>query len=538
MHLSTDKRHFKLSFILIALFYSFFAHAVESNVELEWEALPNARKYDLEVKTPKKTFSFAVQNPTWQGRLTPGIFQMRVRGRDKRNVPGPWSGYEQFKVHLDPVETLNPLTDAIIQSKNDDNDKVTLKWKATPFAKKYIITIKSLDKADYSKTIETSKLSETLSLPVARKFEYQIKAYNEIVDSHPDKTKEYTFTVMGKKLESPDIVQNDSLYVREMKWTKPEHSTDFLYKIEKYDIKQKKYFPFNEGQTKSTVLPFKKEWAGGNYKLSVKSQAKLRPDSDFASSNFAVIDGDRSRVTEELATLRESIDRLSGWYVTGSYLVTSVDYSGHNPEKNNVDTIFNAIGGTAKIGVGYMTKKKSWGYYSSFETSVVEVEGFNPIRYNAVDFNVVHKFRPNTAGEIRQTLGLLYKEIPDISNNLAQNQAISQPLSALGLRYGIEYWHAINSKVGLQVNAQLLPTLLGLKTTNSKPLVPSLSYQAGLLGSYRFTKNFTGLLGYAYRLDTMSYKANANTSTGFTGDSPNRVDVKGHYLNLLVEYQL
>lgn len=538
MKVIAQQRNLKIFFVAIILLFANYINAAESNVELEWEVLPNARKYDLEVKASKKTFTFTVQNHLWQGRLTPGIFQMRVRGRDKRNVPGPWSSYEQFKVHLDPVEIYNPVANAKVQSSKEDIEKISIKWKSTPFAKKYNLEIVSIDNPSFRKTIETTKLTETISLPVAQRYKFSVKAINDYVDSHPIKTKEVEFSIIGTKLDAPEITAIESLYVRDLKWSKSELATEYSYKIEKYDLKQKKYTLISEGQTKSNNLPFKKEWPGGNYRFSVKSLAYMRLDSDIVSSRFAVIDGDRSVVTEELATLRESIDRLSGWYATGSYLVTSVDYLSHNPGKNNVDTTFNAIGGTAKVGIGYMTKKKAWGYFSSFETSVVEVEGFNSIRYNAIDFNGVHKFRPNTAGEIRQTLGILYKELPDISNNQAKTQAISEPLSALGIRYGIEYWHAVNSKVGLQVNAQLLPTLYGIKTTNSKALVPSLSYQAGVLGSYRFNKSLTGLVGYAYRLDTMSYKSSANTSTGFNGDDPNRVDIKGHYLNLLVEYQL
>jgi len=529
-----------IQFILLCITIgaSCFVFAAESNVELEWEPELNARKYDLEVKTPNKVFVFTTTRSTWNGRLTPGVFKMRVRGRDKRNVPGPWSSYQEFNVYLDPVEIKYPLNNSIINSNSDESEKLKLNWQTTPFAKKYKIEIASID-GKFKKEDEVTKNSYTLDLPVANEYTVKVVAANDIVMSHPDKQIINKFVIVGKKLDPPELNPVDSIYVRELSWSKPDFSDAFQYKIEKYDVKKKSFIDFIENKNyKSNILPFKQEWPGGLYRIKVSALGEKRLDSQFVSQKFSVIDGNRSVVTEELATLRESIDRLKGWFVTGSYMITAVDYQNNNRDVVGSTTTYSAIGGSGRLGIGFMTQSKAWGFYSAMEISTLDVERFSLIKYSTLELNSIYKIRPNDYGEFRQTIGVIYKEIPDVGENIQKTKRINSAISGLGVRYGVEYWQAITSKLGLQAHAQFLPTLYGVKTNNSQALNPTISYQAGLLASYRYNKNLTTLLGYAFRVDSGSYKSIPNSQTENLGSDSNEVLLQGHYLNFLLEYQL
>ena len=160
------------------------------------------------------------------------------------------------------------------------------------------------------------------------------------------------------------------------------------------------------------------------------------------------------------------------------------------------------------------------------------------IGYNQFEVNSFFKMKPNDAGEFRQTAGLVYKELPDITSNIAGTVKNSSVLSALGFRYGVEYWHALTPKLGVQGNAHIFPLITGQTTTNGQAFVPSTSLQAGFLFSYRWSKNLTTLGGYAYRTDKMEYKTAPSTNFPSPAAEKNSVTLKGHYLNLFLEYQL
>lgn len=527
-----------LIFFFAAVLCPKFAFA-ESNVELEWEGIENAKGYDLEIKSTKNTFKFQVKEPIWAGRLSPGFFKMRVRAKDKRGVPGEWSDYQEFKVFLDSPEFVNPTSGSIIASSNNDAQNVTFKWKKVFAGKKYALDVQGLD-STYRKQVELGNEEKTsLELPVATKFMATIRAANEVLTSNPEKDSVSEFIVSGKKLLAPKLIPPESQYVREVKWTKAEHAQAYSYVLEKMDAKSQKFNVVEENKDlRGEAMPFKKELPGGTYRVTVKSIASYRPSSDAVSLKFTAKDGDRSERAEALARLRESIERLSGWFAMASYLLNSVEYQNLNYDLTGTQTTYTAIGGTLRAGVGYVTMKNPWGYFLAAEASTLTVEGFGDINYNMFEINSFFKMKPNDAGEFRQTAGLVYKELPDLTTNFAGTVKNTSAIAALGLRYGIEYWHAMTPKLGLQANAHIFPLIAGQKTTNGQAFIPSTSVQAGFLLSYRWSKNLTTLGGYAYRTDKMEYKTAPNATFSNPAADKNSATLKGHYLNLFLEYQL
>lgn len=528
-----------LFFLLAAVLYPKFALSSESNVELEWEGIENAKSYDLEVKSTKNTFKFQVKQPTWAGRLSPGFFKMRVRARDKRGVPGEWSEFQEFKVFLDSPDFVNPTSGSVVVSNNDENQNVTFKWKKVFSGKKYSLDVQGLD-STFRKQVDLMNDDKTsMQLPVATKFMATIRASNEILGSNPEKDKVSEFIVSGKKLAAPKLVQPESLYVREIKWSKPEHAQAYSYVLEKMDVKSQRYSPFDENkELRGESMPFKKEWPGGIYRITVKAIANYRPSSESVSIRFTAKDGDRSEKAEQLARLRESIERLSGWFGMASYLINSVQYQNLNYDLTGTQVTYDAIGGTLRAGIGYVTKQKPWGYFIAAEASTLTVSGFGDVNYNMFEVNSFFKMKPNDAGEFRQTAGLVYKELPDVTSNLSGSVKNNSVLSAIGFRYGAEYWLAMTPKLGLQANAHIFPLISGQATTNGQAFIPSTSVQAGFLISYRWSKNLTTLGGYAYRTDKMEYKTAPSQNFSSPAADKNSVTLKGHYFNLFLEYQL
>ncbi|MES2801489.1 MAG: hypothetical protein V4654_03270 [Bdellovibrionota bacterium] len=539
----TTQTHRNLIIALFCFFavvlYPKFAVSVESNVELEWEGIENAKSYDLEVKSSKNTFKFQVKEPIWAGRLSPGFFKMRVRARDKRSVPGEWSEFQEFKVHLDSPDFVNPTSGTIIASSNNENQNVTFKWKKVFSGKKYSLDVQGLD-STFRKQVEINNDEKaSIELPVATKFMATIRASNEVLNSNPEKDNVSEFIVSGKKLAPPKITQPESLFVREVKWAKPEFAQAYSYVLEKMDLKSQRYNVFDENkELRGEAMPFRKEWPGGIYRLTVRAIANYRPSSESVSVRFTAKDGDRTEKAEELARLRESIERLSGWFGMASYLINSVEYQNLNYDLTGTQVAYQAIGGTLRAGIGYVTKQKPWGYFVAAEVSTLSVTGFGDVNYNMFEVNSFFKMKPNDSGEFRQTAGLVYKELPDLTANFAGTVKNNSVVSAIGFRYGAEYWLAMTPKLGLQANAHIFPLISGQTTTNGQSFVPSTSVQAGFLVSYRWSKNLTMLGGYAYRTDKMEYKTGPSQNFPAPAAEKNSVTLKGHYLNLFLEYQL
>ncbi|AZZ37700.1 hypothetical protein CIK05_13140 [Bdellovibrio sp. qaytius] len=527
-----------LFFFIAAVLCPKFVVAAESNVELEWEGIENAKSYDLEVKSTKSTFKFQVKEPIWAGRLSPGFFKMRVRARDKRSVPGEWSDFQEFKVLLDSPDLVSPVSGSIIASNNNDIQNVAFTWKKVFSAKKYTLDVQGLD-STFRKQVDLADDKTALDLPVATKFMATIRASNEVLASNPEKDNVTEFIVSGKKIAAPKLTQPESLFVREVKWTKPENAQAYSYVLEKMDVKSQKYNVFDENkELRGEAMPFKKEWPGGIYRLTVKAIANYRPSSEPVSVRFTAKDGDRTEKAEELARLRESIERLSGWFGMASYLINAVEYQNLNYDLTGTQVGYSAIGGTLRAGIGYVTKQNPWGYFVALESSTLSVSGFGNVNYNMFELNSFFKMKPNDAGEFRQTAGLVYKELPDLTSNFAGTVKNNSVLSALGFRYGAEYWLAMTPKLGLQANGHIFPMITGQKTTNGQAFVPSTSIQAGFLVSYRWSKNLTTLGGYAYRTDKMEYKTAPSPNFPSPAAEKNSVTLKGHYLNLFLEYQL
>ena len=74
---------------------------------------------------------------------------------------------------------------------------------------------------------------------------------------------------------------------------------------------------------------------------------------------------------------------------------------------------------------------------------------------------------------------------------------------------------------------------LGVTTPNGQSNVPTMSVQAGVMGSLNLTPNLVGFLGLAYRDEVAEYNAYLPTANS---PNTNRAEISGTYLNLLLEY--
>lgn len=502
------------------------------SVSMDWDPIEGAAGYDIEfVGKPKFQKIFGTKKPEWVGKLKPGNYEMRIRAKDRRQVPGDWSAFEPITVQLEKVSWLTPESEWKHQSTDPNLWNVKLNWKAVPGARSYTLTYESQD-ASIKKTEEVTGTEAQLELPVAHLYKVQVEALG------PFELKSETpaigsVEIKGPALAAPKFKKPENKFVRELQWTQDKHSKTGHLKIQWKDEMTGRWREMISTSADKPSFDFPPEWPGGLYRAQLKSEAPLRLSSKQVQIEFPVENGDRSPAAEYVALVRESIERTKGWFAIASYLVTGLSYTGVNSD-NAAGTSLKVqfpqnFGGTGRLGVGFLSDDKPWGFLGIIDLGGFIVRDRNPT-FASTEANVVFRSEAGGLGELRQHYGVFYKEIPEIIALNTDEIASIDKIASLGPHAGLEYWIAVSPKLGLQANGHIYPNLISIKTPNGNPIATSVSYQFGLLGSYRLGRRTTGLMGYAYRKDSQAYKSQSGKT--------NTVDLTGHYLNLFLEWSL
>ncbi|MGZ3795353.1 MAG: fibronectin type III domain-containing protein [Pseudobdellovibrionaceae bacterium] len=518
-----------------------WAETYRREVSFEWEEIPGAKSYDIEIRAASKDsrdkpMSFRTKDATWSGKLVPGKYLMSLRSRDLRGVPGDWSPSSEFIVNLDPVKIKFPQAQALIKA-NDERDVLQkFEWDPVSGADEYRFDLSSEDgKTQITETLKEPRYS--VKIPVAQNYTWNVTGLGHSVQS--DSTTASNFSIIGRKITPPTIAPPETEFVREVRWSRPNT-------VEKYDLTLKRLNPqtkkwekvLTQENVQGESFNFAPEYVGGTYNLQVQAKGHLREDSEVSKITFKVVNGNRSPAAEYTALVRKSIDRLTGWYGIASYFITQINYYGETPETGGLTTT-TALGGTGRLGAGFFSSNNKWGFVGIVDMSGFIISGANHT-YSSLELSGISRHIIGELGEARLIGGLYYKELPQLfgvpSLTGTNSQVTFFQSSVMGPHMGAEYWHSLSPKLGFQINTHLYYSLLTMKSPNGNNVEPRLSYQIGLLGSYRLNNRFTGLMGLTHRMDQVAYKAN---KTGALGEGPGDYDssrITGQYLSFYAEY--
>jgi hypothetical protein len=520
---------------------SALAETYRREVSFEWEEMPDAKGYDIEIRKASgegKALTFKTKDASWSGKLVPGKYVMSLRSRDHRGVPGEWGAPSEFMVNLDPVKIAAPKDQSKITTDKDQQIDQKFSWQPVNGANKYRFELASDDGVTKVDTA-IAETTYTVSLPVAHHYTWKVTGLGDN-EMQSDSVTSAELTLVGKKLEAPKIALPESEFVREIKWQKPEHAEKFDLILSRANPQTRKWDRvLVEENTTSDTLVFDEKYEGGTYNLVVKAKGNLRDSSSVAKASFKVVSGDRSPAAEYTALVRKSIDRVTGWYAIASYLVTQIDYFGETPETGGRTTT-TAIGGTGRLGAGYFSKDDRWGFLTIADMSGFTISG-GTRTYSSLEVSGILRTVAGERGEARAIGGLYYQELPQLIGVPSQATAGAAQVefvqsAVAGPHIGGEYWYSFTPKFGFQVNSHFYYSLLTMKSPNGNSVEPRLSYQVGLMGSYRFGPNFTGLMGLTHRTDQVAYKAN---KTGMAYEGLGDTDesrVTGDYLSFFAEY--
>jgi|GEM_PF-737877 len=532
-------------FVLVILSFVVFrsietwAEVFQRKVEFEWEAVSGATAYDIEIqkaqgsKPEGKVHSFKTSEATWRGKLAPGDYLIRLRSRDQRGVPGEWSLPNDFKVSLGTLRILAPEDQKEISTTETEKETVTFRWKPVGGANKYILLIKDSLGKDIIKE-ELTKTEFKMTLPVAQKYHWQVKAMNE-TGHESEGVSGAEFMITGGSLASPAIEKPENEFVRELKWSKDPNLESIDAKLSRRDPTTKKWNEIAKFENyKENSIPFEEKWEGGQYQFQISGKSPMRRDTQQNKLFFKVRNGNRSPAAEFEALVRKSIERAKGWYVIASYLITQMNYQGKNFETGGASN-FRALGGTGRLGAGFMKEESRWGFLGIIDMSGFFYNGTNHT-FSSAEANSTYKVKMGR-GELRTQLGVYMKDIPDITGDPVTGQVLRESkVSSLGPHLGAEYWYSMSPKLGFQINSHVYYGIQKIYTPNGQAMSPAVSYQVGFLGSYRIGPQFTGLMGYAKRVDRVAYQAETGPSSLADPGEVNTAVVSGDYLNFFAEW--
>jgi hypothetical protein len=508
-------------------------------VDVEFEEVPDASGYQIRVVrlfkdgTRGKPFFFKTKKPVWAAEINPGRYLIELRAFDDRSVPGDWSEPFEYIVKVPPPKLTAPAENAEVLAKEDPESNVEFTWEAALGAAGYRLEIDSPNQA-FHREISVTTNKATVSLPVASQYQWRvISRLKEDVDGDTPNDKA-TFSLVGLPLASPDVKKPLSKIVQEVHWDNVNNAEEYRY-IYSYKPPKGKWAPLDKPlDTKEVIAPFDLSRPSGLYRLTVAAKGPLRRNSPNTHIEFEVKGGLRDPAAIESEVLKESLSKPTNFYFIASYLVTKMTYAGEIREAGSKPS-FDCIGGTGRLGVGYQRPNDQIGGFAIADLSGVNLDGKN-YTFASSEAHGTWKIDLRGRGQTLVGAGLFYKQLPLVVGAPGGSLTDVKTVGFYGPHAGLQYWIPFNAKLGLQFNARGYYGVGGNADSQSG-FKSSVSYQYGLLGSYRLNAQTMGYAGYAYRLDYAEFKPGRSLGTTSTGSGDvNFIRMQGHYLNLLLEY--
>lgn len=529
-----------LALILALSFLPLTAEAqtrARRNVEVEWDEVEGATAYEVQIVRKegkdKKPTRYKMQTAKWSANVKPGFYNMQIRSYDDRGVPGDWSPASELHVRLPSVVAISPEANKTLQSENQKSQPLDFRWEAVPGADKYKVTVKSTTSDwKYEKILSDTVLN--VDVPSGQAIQWDVIAINPKGEDGDPWEAPLAFEVRGPQLPPPEIEKPLTKYVKEVKWKGSEFAKSYAYDLKYFNEKTKKWETVDSKRGYNTnVAAMDMSRPSGKYRLQVQSVGDRRKNSAVQQLDFEVRGGFREPAALEKAILRESISKPTNFYAIASYLITQVNYAQANFDQGQRAT-FTAIGGTGRIGAGYQQPESKWGGFGIVDLGGFTIGGKN-FTFASMEMHVTRKMEFGQGGLLLFGSGLFSKELPVVEGSDLDGYQGTGKVRNIGPHAGFTYWTPLNERLGVQVNARLYYTLMG--AAESGDVQSSMSYQYGLLGSYRLQSNWMGYAGYAYRKDEALYTTNPSDAASFANPGDiNSVSMDGHFLNLILEF--
>ncbi|MCB0392503.1 MAG: hypothetical protein KDD58_14530 [Bdellovibrionales bacterium] len=437
---------------------------------------------------------------------------------------------------------------------------VTLEWEAIEDAFGYQVEVQMIneDGSRGKKFNKKTKLSQwEAKLPVG-KYEMKIRSYDpRRVPGEWSEAIEFVIKPKAVSLFKP--IDNDVIIVKdreeeevevEFQWSKSTGGKGYKLEVKSTDgdFNQTEEFTTTRAKVKLpieksfqwNVTPFiNKEIIGDPVAKPYQLNTQYAPES-LVSEQKAKSDGEKL-IDEGEVKDKSKPEYKSNYFYLMSYLITQIDYTGVDKARGNSNQV-KAVGGTGRLGVGYLKPESRWGMLG-----ILDLSGFNigSDVANSDNFTFasaeVHGLYSKKLinSEFQVSFGLYMKELVALQGDSSGNFSGVGKVKNFGPHVGFKYWMPWGEKLGIQFNGRFYSAVSG-DGPNGESISPEVSYEFGVLGTYKLTKTFTGFAGIKHRTDRSSYTAitaNEDPNSLANPGDVSFVEITGSYLNFILEYR-
>lgn len=502
-------------------------------IDFEFEPTEGASSYELEItkvvgSTKKKPVAFKTKKPEWKGNVSPGTYELKLRSIDARGVAGEWGEVIAIKIGLPTVNLVSPADKAVLKNSSDEKLKVKFAWKDIPGAKEYRLNFQKVGEEKFE-IVKTESTESEVELAAGEKYKWFVIADSEEGTESDAPENPFTFAVEAAPLSLPTVEINPTPEDAKMvRWDAPKAKT-YNYKV-MFNSKKRGWRALalkKNVDTKEFVIPEK--WPSGTYRIEVSGDAPGMAASPTQTAEFKIAKRAPASISQSKAKLPEP---FPNFYGIASYLVTIMSYTGEVYDDQTTAITYNAIGGTGRLGLGYKKSENIMGYRGLLDLSGFTVAG-KIVTFASSELETNFAFAL-AGGTLNASLGAFYKELP-VTIGEGDTTTSTKKASFMGPQASLGYSRSITNKLGLSFEFRPYYGVAKVTTPNGRDIVPSLSYQAQLLGSYRLGNRSIGYAGYTFRKDSVKYLSLPSSGTA-QESSRNTVEITGHYINLILNW--
>ncbi len=261
-----------------------------ATVELEWESVPEASSYDVELAPLDKgpAISFSTKESKFSKQVPVGTYILRMRSQDKVNGEyGAWSKPVTVEAIHKLVNLLKPEDKSEMKSPKEKRMDVLFEWSGLPNGREYILRLWADDAKD-AVEFHTGKNSKQLNLLTAKVYRWQVIFKTGTPVDYQSEPTVFTFTLTGPQLLKPIVDPKISLpYVKELSWTTSPGADHYDVKLLHHALDEVDWQPCKKSDQKLTKYTFE-TLPPGMYRVEVTALGLNRLSSEVGFYEFLV----------------------------------------------------------------------------------------------------------------------------------------------------------------------------------------------------------------------------------------------------------
>lgn len=261
----------------------------KTEIELNWESLPNAKGYELEfqpVEGSGEVLNFSTVESTFKVSLVPGSYRFRIRSIDSMNDKGEWSEPLTLVAQNQEVTLISPVNNMAIEAKGK-RERVEFSWNPYSDAKGYLFRIWSETKGEV-RSFKTKKVNVSLNLLAENRYFWEIYPIHKTGVRYQRKSPPESFTLYGKQLPTPQLEIMNPKDPIGVEW-RPLRDVAYSLRIFRRDILGVEWIKIEDQvEIKTGKWIFTKPLRPGQFKVEVFGIGKMRTNSTIATKEFFV----------------------------------------------------------------------------------------------------------------------------------------------------------------------------------------------------------------------------------------------------------